>query len=766
MASSSGLLDEPRSSRGARAPANGTRALATNPPSTFGKYILRRELGRGGMGIVYEGEDTLLERAVAIKVLPMDAADDVRLAQLMREARCAARLNHPNTVAVYDAGEHAGGVYIAMELVRGASALEYLQRHGPFAWQEATRIVAEVCHGMAAAHAAGLIHRDIKPANIMLVEAAGPAFRCHDAKTLTRGASGAETLAWKPWAKLADFGLSRSLAATGAITMEGQVAGTPHYMSPEQIRGERLDERADIYSLGATFFSLLTGRFPFERDNVIQILFAHCTQPTPDVREVRPDVPERVAQIILRAMAKEPRARFASAEEMLAELQAILLDDALPLGLFATSFPHAMSAPTLPSLNAPTQRAIVSASRRRTTTRQFAWPLFAISLAIAGTIGLAGILSQREQAPDSRLSLRESSAAAAEPPPSPSPDKTPAAINSPAHPPVGMRIVRPWSDKSHGAIKLDGSYELMRLAPDGRTLAFGVSEGTRHTGRLTLLDLPRGEVVGMHVDEEQYASFSSVAFHSERYLLLAANNSVRLIDRQTNECKSLIELRDGTAHDIALSPDRQRLLVGVDGWSVPGRVEIHDLYITPETSHVDHRRQVQTSAPLKGVRAVAWSACGHYIAASDETGRVILADANTQTVASSLQVPEPPTGPTEFGYALGFAPDGEWIAAGGYTGLVLWNTSTHERRVLPEVHGRGIMSLAFSPDGKLAATASPTGIRIWDLASGEELKGPLDGHESNVVAALAFTPDGRHLISGGFDRQICVWNLRKLGLPR
>jgi serine/threonine protein kinase len=245
-------------------------------PGKLGKYVLRRVIGRGGTGVVYEGEDTLLERPVAIKWVTRGAVQGTeQLAardRLLREARWAARLNHPNTVTVYDAGEHDQGVYIAMELVRGQSAYDHLQC-GRFTWREATRIVSEICRGLSAAHAAGLIHRDIKPANILLVDEARPATlpkgRSSSSARRALARSGGDAAGYRPWAKLSDFGLSRSLHYNVPVTVEGQVAGTPHYMSPEQIRGEPLDERADIYSLGATYYTLLTGRLPYERDDVI-----------------------------------------------------------------------------------------------------------------------------------------------------------------------------------------------------------------------------------------------------------------------------------------------------------------------------------------------------------------------------------------------------------------------------------------------------------------------------------------------------------------
>ncbi len=195
--------------------------------SFLGKYRVLRRLGRGGMGVVYEANDTILQRMVAIKVLRDSIAgrpDAVR--KFLREAQCAAKLNHPHVVAVYDAADDKGIVYLVMELMEGGSAHDRVRQWGPFGWVEATQVIADACRGLAAIHAAGLIHRDIKPSNIM---------RAMDAKV-----------------KIADFGLA--LLSTGAADSgvpHGQVVGTPLYMSPEQCRGQKVDPRADLYALGA-----------------------------------------------------------------------------------------------------------------------------------------------------------------------------------------------------------------------------------------------------------------------------------------------------------------------------------------------------------------------------------------------------------------------------------------------------------------------------------------------------------------------------------
>lgn len=278
--------------------------MASDDDRKLGKYLLQSRLGQGGMGIVYLATDTRLRRDVAIKVLPKAMASNAdAVKRFFREARVAARLNHPNVVAVHDVDQQRGLCFLVMELVKGKTAAELIAEEC-LPWPEATQLIADACRGLVAAHAAGLVHRDIKPSNIM---------RTNDGLV-----------------KLADFGLAKaaddSLTAKESVTKSGMILGTPHYMSPEQCRGEPTDARSDLYSLGATYFTLLTRQPPYPDSQPMQIMFAHCSKPIPDPRSMRADLPVECAEIVLKAMAKSRADRFSSAKEMLAALNALLHD--------------------------------------------------------------------------------------------------------------------------------------------------------------------------------------------------------------------------------------------------------------------------------------------------------------------------------------------------------------------------------------------------------------------------------------------------------
>jgi uncharacterized RDD family membrane protein YckC len=272
----------------------GRRKLVPPPlfPFDFGAYRVLRLLGRGGMGAVYEAEDSASGRRVALKVLghSLDSADTRK--RFLREGRLAASINHPNSVYVYGTEEIDDTPVITMELVPGGTLQERVKAGGPLPIGEAVDVILQVMAGLEAAHTAGILHRDIKPSNCFL-EPGGTV-------------------------KIGDFGLSISTLARGdsALTMAGSILGTPDFSSPEQLRGEALDIRADIYSVGVTLYYLLTGRAPFQAENMVALLANVLDKPAPSPRSFRPEIPEALARVILRCLAKPAGDRYANYDEL------------------------------------------------------------------------------------------------------------------------------------------------------------------------------------------------------------------------------------------------------------------------------------------------------------------------------------------------------------------------------------------------------------------------------------------------------------------
>jgi len=269
--------------------------LETLQSALRGRYLLEHELGRGGMGVVFLARDVALDRQVAIKLLPPALALVSGLRQrFLHEARTAARLSHPNIVPIYAVEEHGDLVCFVMAYVPGETLADRVRSEGPLAPAEVGRLVQEVAWALAYAHQHGVIHRDVKPENILLERGTGRAL-------------------------VADFGIA-SLADEAGITPRGELLGTPRMVSPEQAGGGRVDGRSDLYSLGVTAFFALTGRYPFEGDNVGQLLAQHLTMPAPPVAGLRPGLPASLAVAVDRCLAKSPEERFADGEELAAAL--------------------------------------------------------------------------------------------------------------------------------------------------------------------------------------------------------------------------------------------------------------------------------------------------------------------------------------------------------------------------------------------------------------------------------------------------------------
>ncbi len=267
---------------------------------SLGKYQVTEILGKGGMGVVLKAHDGVIGRDVAIKVLAGHlAANDTALARFLAEARAAGQLNHPNVASIYEMGQEGTSHFLVMEYLPGGSLGDRLEKLGPLSVLEATRAMVDACQGIAAAHAAGLIHRDLKPANFM------------------RTGEGS--------IKVTDFGLAKATSdQSQQMTQAGTVIGTPFFMSPEQCQGETVDARSDIYSLGATYYSLLTGKNPYhDSSSVPQLMYAHCHGEIPDPRAVDESIPPACSRIIAKAMAKAPANRYMSAKAMLADLELV-----------------------------------------------------------------------------------------------------------------------------------------------------------------------------------------------------------------------------------------------------------------------------------------------------------------------------------------------------------------------------------------------------------------------------------------------------------
>jgi serine/threonine protein kinase len=685
----------------------------------LGKYRLVQRLGEGGMGVVYAAEDLDLTRKVALKILCGAATHAPEVAQrFLLEARAAARLNHPNVVAVYDIGQQDDVSYIAMELVEGVSAQTLLTHSEALPWPQATRIIADVCRGLAAAHAAGLIHRDIKPANILLG---------HDGRV-----------------KLADFGLAKAPRLLPAhVTQQGTILGTPQYMSPEQCAGDHLDGRSDIYALGGAYHALLTGCPPYEGSDSVRLMFAHCTAPVPDPRRLLPELPEACAAVVAKAMAKERAHRFRSIQEMLAALTAVLETSpaALTTGTVVPPAPDPVPAESTTVNLRPVLAGPQRVSRPRRWHRLLtgtAMALLAVCLLVVAVVSFDPLA--KSSAPPSPLA-----------PPVDPPAKS-SAPRSPLAPPVGdvrpvTLVPRPtwgkhagearglaFSDRrfaSVGADKIAQVWDLERpqapakifrhshelscvaISPDGKWLATGYREDRV----VRLWDVEAGKEIASF-DCQLFGKHGawSLAFHpsSARRLAVGTGGDVQLLDL------------DGAGQEIQRRkfPERQ--------WVVSG------LAFTPDGRHLG------TTAFQPGA---------------------FLLDGATLDKIAFLASPEG----VELFAGLSFSPDGKRMAYARKMAksqeLFVWEPQTDRppQFVTRETDGAVISALAFAPGGRQIAHAGTWGgpVKLHDLVDGQSESHATGAHGN--VTGLAFSPDGRLLAVTCTDGTVLAWDVVPAG---
>jgi hypothetical protein len=682
----------------------------------LGKYRVGNLIGTGGTGTVYEAEDTFLKRRVAIKVLPDVLARDAQaIRRFVLEARAFARVNHPNAVLIFEVNRREGICYLVMELMRGGSMQDLLNTAGALKWPQATQAVLDACRALVATHAAGLIHRDIKPGNLM----------CSSGGLV----------------KLADFGLAKDAGVSLATYGHGsKVVGTPHYMSPEQCRGERVDQRGDVYSLGATYYALLTGRPPYHGELPLQVLFAHCSADVPDPRDVDRQIPSVCAAIVQRCMAKEPSARYQSAAELLADLELALSEG--PVGMADVGAAAAASGDMLgdlaQALSTTQLAARALADLRPSTGRR--WPrrgsiLLAIllSLIVGGGAWLVfrlrphAVPSGSSQAVAPIAGLR--SAGDAPRPPSHARVSVPQALQPK---PFGGRVTAE-------GLELDVAEKADALAfsCDAARLAVGSAQG------IQLWNVASGLAAGTPWRAKGARELRFSPLSPWKQTLVAAE-SVGLVVRDGRTAWERMPFGAdtlGPVRCVALSRDGRLLAAAV------GKDPNHQAIRVWEMAN---GRDAGGPRSYSGcITALDFSPDGKLLAAATNDGAILWETAAWKPVIALLS-----SSPAK---AVAFSPDGKMLAVGDGAGAYLWDVhSWAGKSKLPGA----LTCLAFTPDGKVLALGQSDGtVQCWDVAAGKRC-GTLP-KQSGPVTALAFLPKTRIVAVGGAAKTVRLFDLSK-----
>jgi WD40 repeat protein len=581
-------------------------------------------------------------------------------------------------VTVYDADEQDGYCFLVMELLTGGSVQDLLNSRR-LTWGEATQIAADACRGLAAAHALGMIHRDIKPANIM------------------RTTDGA--------VKLADFGLSKSVSHdSSSLTEQGSIMGTPHYMSPEQCRAETLDERSDLYSLGATYFALLTGRTPYTTDGTVQTMFAHCAQPVPDPRGFDPEIPAACAVVVQRAMAKNRSERFANAGQMLAALAAALQAE-----------PPNARAPTIP----PADPHLPFAAGVSTAPRSPA-------------LSLPPDRGDSRPGPGGSTTLGRGPAGRG-------PVSSAAAVLAPVTPPP---LANEASSGGDSAVLGTVTVEAPALPRGTRNSRRSASKSRR---RRLLVGIVAAvvllSVVVLSIVKDRPQPGGTPATPAPQLTPASISGPVTLV------AEFDLPVAQGEVRGLAFSPDDAFVYVAGNRGSV-------------KKWNLDSRAATQEYRGQQGqVKALALSASGRVLAAGgvDQTLDVWVTD-NGQNVHHET------LGGGDL-IALAFSPDDRWLAIGTHAVLRLYRVTDGKIELQQElansmtrpVNGYIVSGVAFSPDGtRLAAvTWGEISVAVWEV-SAQPLLDVLPRREHEPTAAI-FVDSGQRLVLGYRTGEVKRW---------
>jgi WD40 repeat protein/serine/threonine protein kinase len=734
------------------------------------RYRLVRRLGGGGMGTVYEVEHRVMQRRVALKVIKhayLESAGAVE--RFRREVRAAAQLSHPNIVTAFDAEQAGDTHFLVMEYVEGTTLGRLVGRVGPLPVAEACEYIRQAALGLQHAHERGMVHRDVKPDNLMLTPGGTVKVLDFGLASLT-----AEHDAGEPCQPDAITGAAGLAAERGATADEGlsrsnAIMGTADYMAPEQAAdAHTADRRADIYGLGCTLYHLLTGQVPYPAATMQLSIRAHRERPVPKVRRRRPDVPEGLATVVARLLAKQPGDRYQTCGDV-----------AAALSLFATKAPPpppkvrrrlliAALAALLLVGAAAVYRIQTDKGELVITTesddvevvvKQRGELVRVIDTKTDKSITLRSGVYELELkgAPEGlRLDVEKATLTRGE--------KTLARIE---RIPPETQDVEPPPGQADQVRQMQG--HMMGLcpvafSPDGGVILTGATSSAVEQPRpcdVQLWDAKTGKEVGRL--KGQRASICSAMFSADGKRVVASGSyldpTFRVWDVQSRKELQVFQHLTGagyavTVYGVAIAPDGRRVFSCGDD----GTARMWDVETGKEIRRFERRQDV--------VRGLALSHDGRYLACGginkDPSIRIWDVDSGKQTVEFQGHLES--NGVDRGQGSLAFSPDASCVLSGGYDGTVrLWDIRAGKEVRRFEGHSGPVGGVAFSPDGQraLSGGAKDKTMRLWDVKTGKELH-QFTRHKTGVQG-VAFSPDGRFAVSGGgADNTARLWRLPDL----
>ena len=701
-------------------------------------YEIRGEIARGGMGVVYRARQISLDRMVAVKVLlASHFVNDTFIKRFRREAEAAASLNHPNIVAIHEVGEHEGQPYFSMELVEGCNLAD-LTREKPLPAREAAQLLKTIAEAVQFAHGRGLLHRDLKPSNVVVDAFNAP--------------------------HITDFGLAKRVDDAD-LTLTGQVLGTPNYMPPEQADPKRgpTTVGSDVYSLGAILYQLLTGRAPFMAETLTQTLRLVTDNDAVSPRLLSPSVPRDLETICARCLEKDPKRRYASAQELAEELGRFLNHEpirARPISTPARVIRWCRRKPALASaltagallllviaIGSPIAIIRINAARDREAGLRARAQSAERDQAHGRERAEAQELAARKKAYASDMKLLQHALAADDL------GRAQELLNR-QRPLPGEKDLRGWewrylwqfcqSDEAFTLGKHPSSVSSVSFSSDGALLAAG-GVFPNQVAIWNVTDRRPLFRVG-----ESNNSIAKVAFAPKQDILAFYENrerSIVLCDSRSGAETHRLPV-DALVRDIAFTRDGKLFAAtakssnNITVWDVRG-----GSLVTNYSAGVHIHMPGNVFAVTADGRRQAW-----VTAASP--GFVQIRNTNDALTSAFRAANEVVT-------TLAFSPDGQTlITAGGWaeSSIKLWNVETHQLIGFLEGHRSYVSCLKFLPDGKtLISSSADRTVRLWDFETRRLIR-TLRGH-SGELWTLDVSPDGQWLASGGKDGSVILWDL-------
>ncbi|MGO9583399.1 MAG: protein kinase domain-containing protein [Acidimicrobiales bacterium] len=688
---------------------------ATSIPHEVGPYLILREVGRGGMGVVYQARHGELGRLVALKmILAGEFASEGQRQRFHREAELAARVQHPQIVQVYEVAVYQGRPYVVLEWCDGGSLADRVLSEG---WppHSAAGLVATLAEAIAAAHQCGVVHRDLKPSNILLKRSSEKV----DAGPL-RGVI----------PKIADFGLALALEHKSGLTSTGATLGTPEYMAPEQATGASVGPAADIYALGAMLYELLTGRAPFRAETALEVVQALKFEEPIAPHRLRPGLPRDLETIVLKALQKEPSKRYATAGAMAEDLRYFL--DARPIrarppNALDRLFKWTRRRPALAALSAVLVAVLLGAFGAITA-------LWVDATKARDQATAAGTEARRQSALERRTHYQAGISAAASALELDYIDEARSLLEDlpEEHRNWEWRYLVGQLDNSTAVFRpAEGPVKAFDLAPDGKSFAYAVDGSSVLRLRRTAEPRDFARFDGLA------SAITSAAFSPDGARIAAgsADGTVRVWRIEGGVPVAAFEGQRSAITGVVFDHTASRLLLRND----QSEIQLWDL--------ADDRRLA-----LGRALDVRFSPDGKSISCRFNRGVRFLSSVDGRPVSQ----PDVAHRALE---AVAFSPDGSRIATGALypaTDIVIHPFRGVAKVIVLEGHKNTINSVDFSPDGRQLASGSlDQTARIWDATTGSSLA-VMHGHRAKLVA-VQFASDGRRLLTRSEDHAIRLW---------